>query len=214
MELDFSWLNNMEQEQARRDFKPAEPESRPAELDCGGILSMGEYQFTSTAKKPAESHTEPHSRRRLLQSREEARKRDHERGIQAYKDYQEAIKATSEAQAAILKGLRNGADPVGLLLQAIEAIAKVTGNKLFYDQARGDLIAVYGKALLYPLPLQWEIDETMARFEKILASISREHDPATAARIEASARAHHEKLEKLQALLEEAQAKAAPAGSI
>ena len=214
MELDFSWLNNMAQEQARRDFKPAKPENRPAEIDCGGILSLGEYQFTSTAKKPTESPTEPPTAMRLLQSREEARKRDHERRIQVYKDHQEAIKATSEAQAAILKGLKNGADPVGLLLQAIDAIAKMTGNKLFYDQARGDLIAVYGEALLYPLPIQWEIDETLARFEKILASMSREHDPDTAARIEASARAHYDKLERLQALLDEAKAKEAPAESV
>ena len=216
MELDFSRLTNLGQERARRDFKPATPENRPAEIDCGGILGKGEYQFTSTAKKPVESPPEPPTSIRILQDREEARKRDHEREIQVYKDHQEAIKATSEAQAAILKGLRSGADPVGLLLQAIEAISKMTGNKLFYTQARGDLIAIYGEAMLEPLPIQWEIDETMQRFEKILAAMSREHDPDAQARIEAAAKAHYAKLERLQALLDEAQAKpkAVPAGSV
>ena len=64
--------------------------------------------------------------------------------------------------------------------------------------------------------LQWEIDETMQRFEKILAAMSREHDPDAQARIEAAAKAHYAKLERLQALLDEAQAKpkAVPAGSV
>lgn len=213
MELDFTWLNNPATP-ARRGTKPATPDVRHAELDCGGILNIVEYQSTSVAKNPTESHTEPPTAMRLLQSREENRKRDHERSIQVYKEHQEAIKATSEAQAAILKGLRNGVPIEGLLLQAIDAIAKMTGNKLFYDQARGDLIAIYGEALLHPQPIQWEIDETMSRFEKILTSMGREYDPDTAARIEASARAHYDKLEKLQALLEEAQAKAEPGGSV
>ena len=54
-------------------------------------------------------------------------------------------------------------------------------------------------------PIQWEIDETMERFQKILEAMGREHDPDAMKRIEASAKAHYAKVEKLQALLEQAQ---------
>lgn len=205
MELDFSRLTNLGQERARRDFKPATPKNRPAEIECGGILGKGEYQFTSTVKKPVESPPEPHRAAEILQLKEEARRADHQRAVEVYKDHQKNIRLTEEIQAQILKGVKVGEDPCSLLLKAVEAISKMTGNQHFYKQVRADLIAVYGEALLYPLPIQWEIDETMERFQKILEAMGREHDPDAMKRIEASAKAHYAKVEKLQALLDQAQ---------
>lgn len=205
MELDFTWLTNLGQEQAKQAFTPATSENRPAVTHFDGILKGGQYDSLFKEKSPTESHSEPHRATEILQLKEEARRADHQRAVEVYKDHQKNIRFTEEIQAQILKGVKVGEDPCSLLLKAVEAISKMTGNQHFYKQVRADLIAVYGEALLYPLPIQWEIDETMERFQKILEAMGREHDPDAMKRIEASAKAHYAKVEKLQALLDQAQ---------
>ena len=206
MELDFTWMTSIKDEKAKRDFNPALAKNRPSEQASEPRKADTEYKLPSVQQKPTQSRVEPVAGLKRLQEKEEAIKRDHEQSVQVYREYQKNIKLTDSTQAEILKGLRTGEDPVGLLLKAIEAISLMTGNKHFYTQARGDLISIYGEALLYPLPLQWQIDEGMERMGKMLEALSREQDPTSRERIEASLKTLYQKIEKQQALLEEAQA--------
>lgn len=208
MELDFKWMDKLAEEKGKRDFTPAPAENRPSEPPPEPRKGQGEYKLPAIVEKPTESRVEPVAGLRRLQAKEEAIKRDHERSLQVYQEHQRNIRLSDSIQAEILKGLRTGEDPCGLLLKAIEAISRMTGNEHFYKQARGDLIAIYGNGLLYPLPLQWQIDEGMERFQKLLEAMSREEDPSTRERIEAACRASYKRIEQLQSLLEEAQAKA------
>ena len=206
MELDFTWMTSIKDEKAKRDFNPALAKNRPSEQASEPRKADAEYKLPSVQQKPTQSRVEPVAGLKRLQEKEEAIKRDHEQSVQVYREYQNNIKLTDSTQAEILKGLRTGEDPVGLLLKAIEAISLMTGNKHFYTQARGDLISIYGEALLYPLPLQWQIDEGMERMGKMLEALNREQDPTSRERIEASLKTLYQKIEKQQALLEEAQA--------
>lgn len=210
MELDFTWMTSIKDEQAKRDFNPALAKNRPSQQASEPRKADGEYKLPTVAQRPTQSRVEPVAGLKRLQEKEEAVKRDHEQSVQVYREYQQNIKLTDSTQAEILKGLRTGEDPVGLLLKAIEAISRMTGNKHFYTQARGDLISIYGEALLYPLPLQWQIDEGMERMQKMLEALSREQEPDSRDRIEASLKTMYQKIEKQQALLEEAQARAKP----
>lgn len=206
MELDFTWMTNIKDDQAKRDFNPALAKNRPAQQAAVPQTAAPEYKLPSVQQQPTQSRPEPVAGLKKLQEKEEAMRRDHEQCVQVYQEYQQNIKLTDSYQAEILQGLRTGEDPIGLLLKAIEAISRMTGNRHFYTQARGDLISIYGEALLYPLPLQWQIDEGMMRMEKILEALGREQDPASRDRIEASLKTLYQKIERQQALLDKAQA--------
>ena len=206
MELDFTWMTNINGDQAKRDSNPAFAKNRPSQLTAVPQTEAPEYKLPSVQQQPTQSRPEPVAGLKKLQEKEEAIRRDHEQCVQVYQEYQQNIKLTDSYQAEILQGLRTGEDPLGLLLKAIEAISRMTGNRHFYTQARGDLIAIYGEALLYPLPLQWQIDENMVRMQKILEALGREQDPACRDRIEASLKSLYQKIEKQQALLDQAQA--------
>lgn len=206
MELDFTWMTNLKDDRAKRDFNPAFAENRPAQQAAVPRTAQEEYKLPLVTEGLAQSRPEPVAGLKRIQEREEAIKRDHEKCVQVYQEYQKNIKLTDSYQAEILQGLRTGEDPTGLLLKAIEAISRMTGNRHFYTQARGDLISIYGEALLYPLPLQWQIDEGMMRMEKILEALGREQDPASRDRIEASLKTLYQKIERQQALLDKAQA--------
>lgn len=206
MELDFTWMTNIKDDRAKRDFNPAFAENRPAQQAAVPRTAQEEYKLPPVGQMPTQSRPEPVAGLKKLQEKEEAMKRDHEQCVQVYREYQQNIKLTDSYQAEILQGLRTGEDPTGLLLKAIEAISRMTGNRHFYTQARGDLISIYGEALLYPLLLQWQIDEGMMRMEKILEALGREQDPASRDRIEASLKTLYQKIERQQALLEQAQA--------
>lgn len=216
MVLDFAWMDKITETTAAEDFKEEPAEKQASQIAQERVLGDGEYKTTSEDKNAAEGQETALDAKWRLKRKEEALEADKKRLTEAYQRIQDNIKKSEELQASIMKGIKAGEDTTALLFQALDAISRMTGNPLFYTQARGDLIAIYGEAMLEPLPIQWEIDETMQRFEKILAAMSREHDPDAQARIEAAAKAHYAKLERLQALLDEAQAKpkAVPAGSV
>lgn len=56
-----------------------------------------------------------------------------------FKEYQDNIKRAGQLMAEINKGVNAGADMATLLLKAIEAISRMTGNKLFYEQNRAKI---------------------------------------------------------------------------
>ena len=83
-----------------------------------------------------------------LQRQAEANKAELERSRVVYAEYQSNIKASSQLQTEILKGLKQGEDIHTLFLKAVQAISLMTSNKLFYTQSKETLIAIYGKGVI------------------------------------------------------------------
>ena len=204
MELDFTWLTQTAQETAKKDFQSAPQEKRPHRTPSERILGEGEYKDTPTGETPVQGKETPTEGVARLQRREAERKADHERSLQVYRAYQENIKRSGQLQAEILKGARAGADPYSLLLKAADAIARMTHNPLFYEQARADLVAIHGEALLAPVPLAWELEAAQKRLAKLQSALENESETDTKTRVQAAIKAHRADIDRIQGLIEEA----------
>ena len=205
MDLDFTWLTQITQETAKRDFESIPTEKRPSKMPTDGILSEGEYKDTHAEEKPPESQETPVEGMGRLQRREAEKKADHERSARVYSEYQENIKRSGQLQTEILKGARAGEDPYSLLLKAVDAIARMTSNPLFYEQVRADLVAIHGEALLAPIPLAWELEAAQERLEKLQSALERETDPDDRQRIQAAINAHRADIDRLRGLTDQTQ---------
>lgn len=77
---------------------------------------------------------DPGSRQLQRQADKNAAKIDF--ALEAWRGYQDAIKATDALQNDILKGLQAGAPLEPILLQALKAVALATNCEPFYIQAK------------------------------------------------------------------------------
>ena len=78
-------------------------------------------------------------------AREQAREaQDALREAEVYRRYQEAIRTSETARAAITKGLQAGLNPYRLLLIATDWICKLTGDSLFNSSAHDAITLLYG----------------------------------------------------------------------
>lgn len=66
-------------------------------------------------------------------------KTDRGKALEVYKEYQANIKQAQELQAEILKGLQRGEPLPGLFMKACQAIANMTGNKVFSLKAEAEI---------------------------------------------------------------------------
>lgn len=108
---------------------------------------------------------------------------------------QENIKAAGQYRADILKGLRSGGDIYDLFLTACKCIEAMTGDTVFYEQARDDLEALDGEAIGEGRPLEWMRDKTRQRMERLHEA--RRKDPGNE-RISAAIQAHAARLDELE----------------
>ena len=103
------------------------------------FLGDGEYKTITEPQKPAERLTEglegQQAKKLFLDTQRE--REDHQRSLEVYRAYQENIKASSQLQTEILKGLKAGEDVYSLFLKAAKAISLMTSNSLFYSQIMG-----------------------------------------------------------------------------
>ena len=205
MELDFTWLTKIAEETAKRDFCIDKGEKQAPETPQDGLLTGGEYKTLTDKENAVEGLKTPLEGMGRLQRRAEAEKADHERSLRVYREYQDNIKACGQLQTDILKGARAGADPYSLLLKAVEAIAKMTHNSLFYDQVKGDLLTIYGEALLEPVPLAWELEAVEERLGRLQQAVERETAPDSKQRIQAAIKAHRAEAERLRGLINQAE---------
>lgn len=56
-----------------------------------------------------------------------------------YKAYQDAIIKSERLRCEILKGINNHESDTSLLLKSVEAIALITGDNAFYEQAKNGI---------------------------------------------------------------------------
>lgn len=204
MELDFTWLTQLAEDTKKRGGGGDNATKQATETPLDGLFAGWEYKTLSEAQNAAEGLKTPTEGMGRLQRRAEAEKADHERSLQVYREYQDNIKACGQLQTDILKGARAGADPYSLLLKAVEAIAKMTHNSLFYDQVKGDLLTIHGEALLAPVPLAWELEAVEERLGRLQQAEERETAPDSKHRIQAAIKAHRAEATRLQGLINQA----------
>ena len=72
----------------------------------------------------------------VLQRAADQARVDRERAIAVYQEYQRAIIASEEGMREILLGLQRGVPTDLLFLQAVEALAAATSNRVFLQQVQ------------------------------------------------------------------------------
>lgn len=179
MGLDFSVLDNIPVQLARRDFP--EPIGQEEEIQAEEL---------DTALKGAAGTLQ-----RL--------KKDTENTRQMYATYQQNIRRAGELRSDIAKEIRDGEDPLDILLKALECISLMTGDTVTYTQEKKDIQAVYGWGMGQPEPLREELEEA----EKRLALLTRpelltpDTPPDTQRRIQKAIEAHRRKIIRLESAL-------------
>lgn len=127
----------------------------------------------------------------------EAEREAAQRLTSVYREYQENIKRTEQLRSDITKGIQEGVDPCILLLWSMEAISRTTGDRLFYDQGKANLQAVYA-SLGYAAPIAHHAQEVQERINRLCAALDREEDPGVRERIARSIKAHRHRLDQLE----------------
>lgn len=131
----------------------------------------------------------------LLAKEAREAEQEKERNRAAYTEYQHNIAAAGTLRSDILKGLKEGRSICRLFLQSCEIISLMTGESLFYNTVKADILEIYGEGLAQPEPLSLEIQETRDRLERLTAAA--EKDPA-GQRITGAIKAHRERLSYLE----------------
>lgn len=165
-------------------------------IDFGWMDDIAAGGCTNADKK--ENQPAPLGR---LQRRIDIQRADHELCLQVYKTYLENEKASSQLRADILKGVRAGTDPSLLLLKAVEAIARMTNDQLFYEEVKRDLLNIHGKALISPVPLLLELEAVEKRLVLLQQAVEQETSTDGKYRIQAAIKAHKEEANRLQELI-------------
>jgi len=120
------------------------------------------------------------------------------RQMEVYRAHQEATKRGELLMCEITKGITRGEEPAWLLLKACEVIGGMTGDVLFHEQNRKNLIAIHGAGLLEPAPLDMELQEIRQRLT-MLTRPELDNEPAdNRARIERAIKAHKERAAYLE----------------
>lgn len=163
--------------------------------------SMEGGKHTDGNKNPAQAKIKPPAGRHYVQL--EAERETARRMSDAYKEYQENIKRGGECMTAISKGIKEGENLYTLLLLAVDGLSKMTSNRLFYDQSRAELQAIYG-ALGYAAPIAHRAQDVQERLSRLSAALEREQGENDRDRIKRAIRAHRIQLEELQEQLKKA----------
>ncbi len=200
LNLDFSGLNNIALQVAKKDFK--EP------FKVGGVEKPIEEDIS---QKQADFSPQGELVGDKALARLDRAKEDHQHTLEMYKDYQNNIRQAGQLQTELTKGARAGEPAYTLLLKAIKAISLMTGNKAFYSQIYKDIKAIYGEGLKEQIPIEWELDEVRERLANMREAIERESTEADSKeRIKKAIEAHEKRERELLELLgEEAKVKQA-----
>lgn len=116
------------------------------------------------------------------------------RASAVYREYQGNIKTAARLQTDIVEGVKGGEDIYTLFLMAAQVISCMTANTVFYDQIRGDILAVYGAGLSEQKPLEIELEEVQGRLGKLReASRNSSESADSLQRIRSAIQAHEQR---------------------
>lgn len=186
MGLDFTALNNIPLQGAKRDF------AEPLEHVEGNLARQLETPATEPYRSPS-GEAESGAIHRL-----ESEKKERENARQMYATYQQNIKRAGMLRSDIAKGLKAGEDPLAILLKAVECISLMTGDTVIYTQSKEDLLAIYGWGLRQPAPLKAELEETQHRLAMLTRPELKDSPPDAQKRIERAIQAHRELIGSLE----------------
>ncbi len=162
-----------------------------------GITPSGRDQPRPAAQSKAEDES------KVAFAKLDIEKEDHNKTLEAYREYQSNIKKSEAMRSEILRGMKAGEPTEALLLKACEAIALMTDNPSFYSQAEEELVSVYGEGLLQPMPLKIELEGVTDRLERLEEAIRREELPQDEKkRIEEAIKAHRARQAAIQELMD------------
>ena len=174
MNIDFSALDRLTANAGRQEKKTDSKDPAPKKIEQRGT-------------QPATGKHYP----RLEAEREEAK-----RTAAAYREYQDNIKRAGRLRADITKGIHEGEDLYTLLLWSMEAISRMTNDRLFFEQGKADLQAVYA-SLGYAAPIAHRTQEAQERLNRLCSAMDREEDPGARERIKRAIMAHRHRLDQL-----------------
>ena len=117
-------------------------------------------------------------------------------------EHQKNTLLTDSLQCKINKGLKSGESIYTLFLKAVQAISLMTGNTVFYDVAKKDLLAVYGVGLEEPQALELELNEIQKRLDKLKQSEQTALDLSDKQRIKWAIEEHKKAKEFIEKKLE------------
>lgn len=120
---------------------------------------------------------------------------------EVYRLHQDATKRAELLVTDIRKGILSGSSIYTLFIQALQAVELCTGESGLSQQAEEDLVAVYGKALGEPEPLEMELQNILHRLEKLNAALL-DADADAAERIRRAIRQHERERDSIQKRLE------------
>lgn len=151
---------------------------------------------TNRAKKPTEEDT---SGAFIWLDRE---RQERENARQMYAQHQRNIQRAGTLRSDIALGIKRGADPLALLLKALECISLMTGESTLYTQSRADLLAIYGWGLGQPAPLKAELEDAQHRLAMLTRPELKQATPDAQERIDKAVTAHEELIASLQKEIE------------
>lgn len=192
MKLDFSKLNAI-----RRN--------KPPKRDVNGTELKVEVKVPTSPIKTPKTATEGKKEVLPVYRKLQREQDEYKRLVEAYGTYQQHIKMAGDLRTQILKGSGTGEPATALLLKAVQCISLMTGDMLFSEQVKSDLITIYGKGLLESVPIEWEIDEVKGRLSKLQQAVKIEANTDNKKRMGNAIQAHIIKLEELERLKEKAE---------
>lgn len=109
------------------------------------------------------------------------------------------IRESEQLQRDIVEGLRAGEPVYSLFLQAVKAIALLTGEEAYYTQIRELVAAVHGEGLEKPQPLRMALEDTQRKLKKLGAVLKRKNlTPETRKALQEALTAHRDREAQLK----------------
>ena len=199
MELDLSKLDKL----YKFDNKDKATENVSPNLDKEAQKEAKPYNHTTKDKNPLDSELELVEAASKLQVFADQKKREIELKTAEKQRKSNNILSSATLQAEIAKGILKGEDIYILFIKAIEVIKLLSDTTAFSNQAKEDIIKIYGRGLNHIKPLQIEQEEAKTRLDNLVKALDRETDTNAKARIKEAIKAHKELIEELQNRIEE-----------
>lgn len=120
---------------------------------------------------------------------------------EVYDQYQENTAKAQTAQNKIFKGVASGEPIESLFLQAVECIARMTNDTVFYNQVKAKLIDVYGIGLNRKPVLEMGLKETEEAIANLEEALDLDEFKKEKANIRHALNENKKRKEKLQKMI-------------